>query len=113
MKTIDAQNRTIGRVATEAAMGLMGKNKPDYEPNKKPTEKVEIINASKAKISIKKLEEKIYKRYTGYPSGLKERTLQELITKKGYREVFEKAVRGMLPNNKLRAIMLKNLTIKD
>lgn len=113
MKTIDAQNRTIGRVATEAAMALMGKDKANYTPNAKPTAKVKIENASKAKISQKKLGEKIYRRYTEYPGGLRERTLAELIEKKGYEEVFKKAVFGMLPNNKLRKIMMSNLEVID
>jgi len=113
MKVIDAQNRSIGRVASEAAVALMGKDKVGYQPHVTPVDKVEITNASKASISGKKLKEKIYTRYTGYPSGLRERTLEEVIAKKGYEEVFKKAIYGMLPNNKLRPIMLKNLTIID
>lgn len=113
MKTIDAQNKSIGRVATEAAMTLMGKDKADYKPNAKPTAKVKITNASKAKISQKKMDEKVYTRYTQYPGGLRKRTLAELIAKKGYQEVFRKAVYGMLPNNKLRRIRMNNLEITD
>lgn len=113
MKIIDAQNKPIGRVATEAAMALMGKDKVEYQPNNQPATKVQIENASKAKISQKKLKEKMYTRYTGYPGGLRERTLEELIEKKGYGEVFKKAVYGMLPDNKLRKIMMSNLEITE
>lgn len=113
MKTIDAQNKPIGRVATEAAMALMGKDKADYQPNQQPTAKVKIENAAKAKISQKKMKEKIYTRYTGYPGGLRERTLEELIDKKGYGEVFKKAVYGMLPDNKLRRLMMNNLEVTE
>jgi len=113
MKTIDAQNKVIGRVATEAAMALMGKDKADYQPNVKPTTKVKIENASKAKISQKKLKTKVYTRYTQYPGGLRKRTLEELIEKKGYGEVFKKAVFGMLPDNRLRSIMMNNLEITE
>lgn len=113
MKTIDAQNKTIGRIATEAAMTLMGKDKANYTPNAKPVAKVKITNASKAKITQKKMDSKIYTRYTQYPGGLRKRTLAELIEKKGYPEVFRKAVRGMLPNNKLRKLRMNNLEIVD
>lgn len=110
---IDASNKAIGRVASEAATFLMGKNTPEFQRNKTPDVKVTILNASKAKISQKKKKEKKYQRYSGYPGGLKTRTMEEVITKKGYREVFEKAVRGMLPANKLRKGMMKNLIIND
>jgi len=113
MKTIDAENKIIGRIASEAAMALMGKDKADYQPNVDPTTKVLIENASKAKISQKKLKTKIYTRYTQYPGGLRKRTLEELIEKKGYGEVFRKAVYGMLPDNKLRKLMMNNLEITE
>jgi len=113
MKEIDATNKKLGRVATEVAMALMGKDKPDYEPNKVNTEGVHIINASKVDLDVKKLDQKKYKWYTGYPGGLKERTLSELIEKKGIKDVFEKAVFGMLPNNKLRKLRMKKLKISE
>lgn len=112
-KVIDAKNKSLGRVATEAAMALMGKDKAGYRPNVTPTQTVHITNASQANINEKKRGEKIYKRFTGYPSGLKTRTLDEVIVKKGYGEVFEKAIYGMLPNNKLRKIMMKNLKVTE
>lgn len=113
MKVIDAQNKILGRVASEAAMALMGKHKASYEPQKITGEDVHIINASKLKFSDKKLRESEYKRYTGFPSGLKSRTLGEVITKKGYGEVIAKAVRGMIPANKLRTDILKKLKVTD
>lgn len=113
MKTIDATNKKLGRVAQEAAMILMGKDSPMYEPNKITTEGVHIINASKADISEKKKGEKEYKRFTGYPSGLKIRTLDDLITKRGIAEAYRLAIMGMLPKNRLRAEMIKKLKITE
>jgi large subunit ribosomal protein L13 len=113
MKEIDATNKKLGRIATEAAMALMGKDKPEYETNKVNTEGVHIINASKVDIDPKKKDQKKYRWYTGYPGGLKERSLEELITKKGISEVFEKAIFGMLPNNKLRKLRMKKLKISE
>jgi len=111
--TIDAEGRALGRVATEAAVLLMGKNLPSFARNIAPNVEVNINNASKIKTTPQKLEDKIYQRYSGYPGGRKERTMQQVIDKKGYEEIFKKAVRGMLPSNKLRPVMLKNLIITD
>jgi len=113
MKEIDATNRKLGRIASEAAMVLMGKDKPGYEPNQINTEGVHILNAKQADIDVKKMDQKKYKWYTGYPSGLKERTLSDLIEKKGIGEVFQKAVYGMLPDNKLRKPRMKKLKISE
>lgn len=113
MKEIDATNKKLGRIATEAAMALMGKDSPNYEPNKVNTEGVHILNASKVDLDVKKMDQKKYKWYTGYPGGLKERTLEEVITKKGIAEVFEKAIYGMLPDNKLRKLRMKKLKISE
>jgi len=112
-KIIDAKNRGIGRVATEAAMALMGKDNANYQPNILAEVKVIIENASLSKITDKKKGEKEYTRYTGYPGGLRRRTLDEVITKKGFQEVYQKAVHGMLPSNRLRKLRMKNLIIKD
>lgn len=113
MKEIDATNKKLGRIATEAAMALMGKDNPSYEPNQVNTEGVHIINASKIDLDEKKKEQKKYRWYTGYPGGLRERTLEELIAKKGLKDVFEKAIFGMLPNNKLRSKRMKLLKISE
>ncbi len=113
MKTIDATNKKIGRVAQEAAMILMGKDSPMYEPNRVITEGVHIINASKADISEKKKGEKEYKWFTGYPSGLKTRSMEQMIEKRGVSEIYRKAILGMLPKNRLRAEMIKKLKISE
>lgn len=109
--TIDAQGRKLGRVASEAALLLRGKTTPNYKAYVQPQVKVHIKNAEKLDLSEKKLKDKIYTRYTGYPGGLKEQTLEEVIAKKGYEEAIRKAIYGMLPANKLRKGMLKNLNI--
>jgi len=111
--TLDAQNKSIGRVATDAAVFLMGKNTPDYARNKIPAVTVEIINTSKAVIDEKKLTQKTYSRYSGYPGGLRQPTMEQVIAKKGYRELFREAVLGMLPKNKLRDRMMTNLIITE
>jgi large subunit ribosomal protein L13 len=111
--TIDASGKKIGRVATEAAKILMGKTSTAYQPNVVADVKVTIVNASKADITTKKKEEKIYTRYTGFPGGLIETSLAHMIEKKGYGEAFKVAVRGMLPKNKLQDRMLLNLTVTE
>ncbi len=111
--TIDATNKKIGRVASEAAALLMGKAKSDFARNKVSVVSVSIENASKLSITEKKSKEKTYKRYSGYPGGLKVETLETVKTNKGVSEVLKKAVYGMLPKNKLRSLMIKNLKIQD
>jgi large subunit ribosomal protein L13 len=111
--TIDATGKAVGRVATEVAMILMGKNSPDFANNKVAPNKVTIENASKAKISPKKMKEVDYAKYSGYPGGLRFETMEKVIEKKGYAEIFKRAVYGMLPGNKLRSPRMKNLTITE
>jgi len=109
---IDAKGKKLGRLASEVAVLLMGKNSPDFQKNKVANVKVNIENASDLNIDDKKLDNKEYQRYSGHPGGRKVRMMKEVIVKKGYGEVVEKAVYGMLPANKLRAKMMKNLTVK-
>lgn len=111
--TIDAEGKVLGRVASLAAKALMGKNKVGYAPNKVSDVKVEIINASKTKMSEKRSIETLHERYSGYPGGLRFASNAEIIAKKGWASLYELAVYGMLPSNKLRPQMMKNLTIKD
>ncbi len=111
--SIDATDKAIGRVATEAAVFLMGKNTPDFARNVIPNVKVEITNTSKAKIDEKKKLQKTYSRYSGYPGGLKQPTMAQVIAKKGHRELFREAIAGMLPKNKLRSKMMNNLIITE
>jgi len=110
---LDAENKVLGRIAGEAAVLLMGKNLPTFRRNIIANTMVTITNASKMKYDPKKLKTKLYARYSGYPGGRKVRTMQEVIEKKGYKEVFEKAVYGMLPGNKLRDKLMKHLIITD
>lgn len=111
--TIDAKGRTIGRVASEAAKLLMGKTEADFERHKMTGGSVTIVNASKMKIDDKKLDTVTYERYSGYPGGLKIETLAQVIDKKGYAEVLKRAVKGMIPANKLRPRIIKNLIVND
>ena len=99
---IDASGKKLGRVASEVASILIGKANPDFQKNMVSDVKVEVTNASKMDIDEKKATTKIYANYTGYPGGLKKRTLGEIATKKGYAEVLEKAVTGMIHNNRLK-----------
>lgn len=109
--TIDAAGRTLGRVATEAASMLRGKNSPSFERHTIPTSKVEIVNAGKLSISYKKMKQKTYRSYSGYPGGLKEQTLERLISQKGHEEALVRAITRMLSRNRLRPLMMKNLKI--
>ena len=111
--TIDAQGKKLGRVATEVATILMGKNTPDFAKNKVAEVTVTVINSDKLDIPLKKETQKIYTRYSGYPGGLKKETLSEVLSKKGTSEVLRRAVYGMLPKNRLQAQRIKRLTIKS
>lgn len=110
---IDSTDKSLGRVATEAATILMGKNTPAYTRNTAPKVEVHITNASKVKLTSKKLEETVYKHHTGYRGNLKGITMGRFIEEKGYKELFRKTIYGMLPTNKLRAEMIKNLYVTE
>ena len=111
--TIDAKDKKLGRLATEVAVLLMGKNTPDFAKNKIPAITVEVVNLSKLDITPKKKEQTLYKRYSGYPGGLKIENLGKLSERLGIGNAFKKTVSGMLPKNKLRDRMLKNLVITE
>jgi len=111
--TIDAAGKRLGRIATEAAHLLMGKHRTDVVRHQVLPVTVTIENASKLLIDEKKREQKEYDRYTGYPGGRRVLSMEKLIDKKGYREIVRKAVYGMLPSNKLRAVRMKQLTISE
>lgn len=111
--TIDATDKTFGRVASEAAKNLMGKTSPDYSANKVADIKVEIINAKKTKMSEARMNNTLHERYSGFPGGFKTANNAEIITKKGWGALYELAVYGMLPPNKLRPLMMKNLKITE
>ncbi len=110
---IDATGKRLGRLATEISTMLMGKNSPDVARNVVADVVVNVENASKMLITDKKKGEKMYKRYTGYPGGLRTFPMKKLIEKKGYEEVLRKAVYGMLPSNRLRAKRMKKLIISE
>ncbi len=107
---IDASGKTLGRLSTQIAMILMGKNKPNYTPNIISGDMVVVINSAKIKVSGNKLTDKFYYRHSGYPGGIKETSLRELL-QKDPNQVIRHAVAGMLPKNKLQAQMLKNLKV--
>jgi len=111
--TIDAKGKRPGRLATEVAVLLMGKNRTDFAKNRIPDIEVEVTSASEMSLDPKKMNQKEYKNYSGYPGGLKISKMKQVVEKKGAKEVLRMAVSGMLPKNKLRARMLKNLIIKD
>jgi large subunit ribosomal protein L13 len=107
---INAQGKTLGRLSTFIATLLMGKNKPTYTPHVDAGAGVIVINAEKIKVTGKKLEQKFYKRFSGYPHGLKLTPLKEKL-KKRPDEVITHAVKGMLPKNKLARRMIVRLKV--
>lgn len=111
--TIDATDKKPGRLATELAVMLMGKNRTDFSKNTIAPVKIEVINASKMSFNSKKLIDKRYATHSGYPGGLKLQSMEKMIASKGGKEVLRMAVLGMLPKNKLRQKMMINLTIKE
>ena len=113
IKTIDASGRTLGRVASEAAMSLMGKTKATFERNKYCGFPVKVINSSKLRITGKKLSEIYHTRYSGIPGGLRISKGKETAEKKGLKELIRLATYQMLPDNKLRRIMMKNFKIEE
>ncbi|HAJ74428.1 MAG TPA: 50S ribosomal protein L13 [Lachnospiraceae bacterium] len=107
---VDASGKTLGRLSTEVAKVLRGKNKPEYTPFVDTGDYVIIVNAEKIKVSGKKLDQKIYYRHSEYVGGMKETTLREMLDKKPER-VLELAVKGMLPKGPLGRQMLKKLHV--
>lgn len=106
---IDATDKVLGRLATQVAVLLRGKNKPNFAPYKDIGDFVTIKNADKMKFTGKKFEGKIYYHHTLYMGGLKKQTMKEVSEKKGHSEILRKAVMGMLTKNKLRAKQIKRL----
>ena len=112
MITIDAQGKTLGRVASNAAKILLGKHKPSFAKHMVMGEEVKIINASKIEISGNKAKDKPYVRFSGYAGGQKIETYAMLVGRRGHEEAIRKAVKGMLPKNKLQTPRMKLLTIE-
>lgn len=111
--TIDAKGKKLGRVAAQAASLLMGKNRADFVRHRAPAVRVVITNASKLSLTEKKKEVTVYKRYSGYQGGLRIENLTKLSERRGFAEGLKRAIKGMIPDNKLRPGMLKRLTITD
>jgi large subunit ribosomal protein L13 len=107
---IDASGKTLGRLATEAAVLLKGKHKPIYSPNLDVGDYVVIVNAAKIEVTGKKLTDKIYYHHSNYPGGLKSISLEKMLETHPTRAV-EHAVKGMLPHNRLGAAMFKKLKV--
>ncbi len=110
--TVDAKGKRLGKLATEIATLLNGKNKPDFAKHIVAPVKVTVTNASKMDIPAKKKGE-IYQSYSGYPGGRSTETLDHLGNRLGFGEVIRRTVKGMLPKNKLQSIMMKNLEITE
>ena len=107
---IDADGLVVGRMCTKIASILRGKHKPSYTPHVDTGDYVIVLNADKLRLTGNKLNDKVYLRYSGYPGGQKARTVREQMEKDS-RIVIEKAVRGMLPKNRLGRAMFKKLFV--
>jgi large subunit ribosomal protein L13 len=107
---VDAEGKTLGRLATQIADTLRGKHKPEYTPHIDTGDFVVVVNAEKIGVTGKKLDDKIYYRHSGYPGGLRQRTLREQLQRRPT-EVLRAAVKGMLPRNKLARAQIRKLKI--
>jgi large subunit ribosomal protein L13 len=107
---VDAEGQTLGRLATRIADTLRGKDKPQYTPHVDTGDFVVVVNAEKVAVTGSKLDTKIYYRHSGYPGGVKQRTLREQLERRPT-EVLRIAVKGMLPKNRLAAAQLRKLKI--
>lgn len=107
---IDAAGKTLGRLASEVACALIGKNQRNYRFEGSPNIAVKVENAAKIKIGVQKLESKVYYRHTGYPGGIKSKKLSELYLNQPD-QLLRMVVRKMLPKNKQRQNLLKSLSI--
>jgi large subunit ribosomal protein L13 len=107
---VDADGKTLGRLATQIADTLRGKRKPQYTPHVDTGDFVVVVNAEKIAVTGKKLDEKLYHRHSGYPGGLRSRPLREELNRRPT-EVLRTAVKGMLPRNRLGRAQLTKLKI--
>ena len=107
---VDAEGHTLGRLSSKVAKILRGKYKPSFTPHVDCGDNVVIVNAEKIQLSGNKWEDKTYTRYTGYPGGQRSTTARELL-EKNPASIIEKAVKGMLPKNKLGAELFRNLRV--
>ena len=107
---VDATGKTLGRLATQIADTLRGKRKPEYTPHCDVGDFVIVVNADKIAVTGNKREEKLYYRYSGYPGGLRTRTLNDMLERRP-EEVIRRAVKGMLPRNRLARAQLRKLKV--
>ena len=107
---VDADGKTLGRLATEIALRLRGKHKPEYTPNVDTGDYIVVVNAEKVRVTGNKLKDKIYHHHTGYIGNLKSISLEKLL-KKAPERVIQKAVKGMLPKNSLGRKMFGKLKV--
>jgi large subunit ribosomal protein L13 len=107
---VDASGKTLGRLATQLADILRGKTKPEYTPHCDVGDFVIVVNAEKVSVTGKKREQKLYYRHSGYPGGLRSRTLAEQLERRP-EEVIRRAVKGMLPRNRLARTQLRKLKV--
>ena len=107
---VDAEGKTLGRLATQIADTLRGKRKPQYTPHVDTGDFVVVVNAEKIAVTGNKLQAKIYYRHSGYPGGLRSRTLAEMLERRP-EEVLRKAVKGMLPRNRLARAQITKLKV--
>ena len=107
---VDANGQTLGRLATQIADALRGKRKPEYTPHVDTGDFVIVVNAEKISVSGNKRTEKRYYRHSGYPGGIKSRTLEEMLDKRP-EEVIRLAVKGMIPRNRLGRQQLRKLKV--
>ena len=107
---VDADGQTLGRLATRIADALRGKRKPEYTPHVDTGDFVIVVNAEKIRVTGDKLHQKVYWRHSGYPGGIRSRTLEEMLARRP-EEVIRKAVKGMLPRNRLARKQLTKLKV--
>ena len=107
---VDADGKTLGRMATQIADALRGKRKPEYTPHCDTGDFVVVVNAEKIVVTGKKRTDKLYWRHSGYPGGIRSRTLNEMLERRP-EEVIRKAVQGMLPRNRLARQQLRKLKV--
>ena len=107
---VDAQNKVLGRLASQIAIRLRGKHKPEYTPHVDTGDFVVVINASKLRVTGRKTEDKMYYRHTGFPGGIRETSFSKMQATRPER-VLQKAVKGMLPKGPLGYAMLRKLKV--
>lgn len=107
---VDAEGKTLGRLATQIASVLRGKRKPEYTPHVDTGDFVVVVNAAKIAVTGDKRRRKLYYRHSGYPGGLRSRTLEEMLERRP-EEVIRKAVKGMMPRNRLASRQLRKLKV--